>query len=90
MSPTESIDSLSREELLALVLQLQHKLIELEASVLDLRAEVDQLTREKKRQQPPFPKGRGPSSPSVQAASLGKAPSLFARHPAPRKSRNFL
>jgi hypothetical protein len=86
MSPPEGIDSLSREELLALVLQLQHKLIELEASVLDLRAEVDRLTREKKRQAAPFPRGPGPSHPSVQAASLGKAPSLFARHHAPKTS----
>jgi cell division protein FtsB len=49
MSPPEGIESLSREELLALVLQLQRKLTELEASVQDLRAEVDRLTRESKR-----------------------------------------
>jgi transposase len=57
MSPPEGIESLSREELLALVLQLQRKLTELEASVQDLRAEVDRLTRENKRQAVPFSKG---------------------------------
>jgi hypothetical protein len=66
MSPPEGIDSLSREELLALVLQLQHKLIELEASVLDLRAEVDRLTREKKRQAAPL--FQGDPSPAAQAS----------------------
>ena len=63
MSPPEGIDSLSREELLTLVLQLQHKLIELEANVLDLRAEVDRLTREKKRQAAPFSKGTRAQQP---------------------------
>src|SRR5918992_6235490 len=72
MSPPEGIESLSREELLALVLQLQRKLTELEASVQDLCAEVDRLTRESKHQAAPFSKGtrgRQPKRPGRQPGS---------------------
>jgi uncharacterized protein YlxW (UPF0749 family) len=49
MSSPEDIASLSQEELLALVVQLQRKVQELEASVQGLQTEVERLTREKKR-----------------------------------------
>jgi transposase len=57
MSSPEDMASLSREELLALVVQLQRKVEELEASVQGLQTEVERLTREKKRQAAPFSKG---------------------------------
>jgi transposase len=83
MSPPEGIDSLSREELLALVLQLQHKLIELEASVLDLRAEVDRLTREKKRQAAPFSKGTRAQQPKRPGRKPGEGTFSFRQAPRP-------
>jgi transposase len=83
MSPPEGIDSLSREELLALVLQLQHKLIELEASVLDLRAEVDRLTREKKRQAAPFSKGTRAQQPKRPGRKPGEGTFSFRQAPCP-------
>jgi hypothetical protein len=77
MSPPEDIDSLSREELLALVLQLQRKLIELEASVQELRGEVDRLTREKKRQATPFPKGTRSNQPKRPGRKPGEGTFSF-------------
>jgi transposase len=71
MSPPEGLESLSRDELLVLVLQLQRKLTELEGSVQDLRAEVDRLNRENKRQAAPFSKGtriRQPKRPGRKPA----------------------
>jgi transposase len=85
MSPPEGIDSLSREELLALVLQLQHKLIELEASVLDLRAEVDRLTREKKRQAAPFSKGTRAQQPKRPGRQPGEGTFSFRQAPRPEE-----
>jgi hypothetical protein len=86
MSPPEGIESLSREELLALVLQLQRKLTELETSVQELRAEVDRRTRENKPRQHPFPKAPGYASPSVLVASLVRGPSPSGKHPALKRS----
>jgi transposase len=85
MSRPEGIDSLSREELLALVLQLQHKLIELEASVLDLRAEVDRLTREKKRQAAPFSKGTRAQQPKRPGRKPGEGTFSFRQAPRPEE-----
>ena len=85
MSRPEGIDSLSREELLALVLQLQHKLIELEASILDLRAEVDRLTREKKRQAAPFSKGTRAQQPKRPGRKPGEGTFSFRQAPRPEE-----
>jgi uncharacterized protein YlxW (UPF0749 family) len=72
MSPTEELESLSREELLALVLQLQRKLSELEARVQDLRAEVDRVTRQSKRQATPFSKGTRSNQPKRPGRKPGE------------------
>jgi hypothetical protein len=85
MSPPEDIDSLSREELLALVLQLQRKLIELEASVQDLRGEVDRLTREKKRQAAPFSKGTRVRQPKRPGRKPGQGTFSFRQSPRPEE-----
>src|SRR5918999_1347718 len=85
MSRPEGIDSLSREELLALVLQLQHKLIELEASILGLRAEVDRLTREKKRQAAPFSKGTRAQQPKRPGRKPGEGTFSFRQAPRPEE-----
>src|ERR687892_55247 len=81
MSPPEDIDSLSREELLTLVLQLQRKLIELEASVQDLRGEVDRLPREKKRQAAPFSKGTRVRQPKRPGRKPGQGTFSFRQTP---------
>ena len=57
MDASESLASLSREALLALVAALQRQVAELAASNTALRAEIDQLTRGGKRQAAPFSKG---------------------------------
>jgi transposase len=85
MSPPEDIDSLSREELLALVLKLQRKLRELEASVQDLRGEVDRLTREKKRQAAPFSKGTRVSQPKRPGRQPGQGSFSFRQTPRPEE-----
>jgi transposase len=85
MSPPEGIESLSREELLALVLQLQRKLTELEASVQDLRAEVDRLTRESKRQAAPFSKGTRIRQPKRPGRKPGQGTFSFRQTPRPEE-----
>ena len=85
MSPPEGIESLSREELLALVLQLQHKLTELEASIQDLRAEVDRLTRENKRQAAPFSKGARIRQPKCPGRKPGQGTFSFRQTPRPEE-----
>ena len=77
----EDIDSLSREELRALVLQLQRKLIEIEASVQELRGEVDRLTREKKRQAAPFSKGSRVRQPKRPGRKPGQGTFSFRQTP---------
>jgi transposase len=83
MSPTEELESLSREELLALVLQLQRKLSELGASVQDLRAEVDRLTRQSKRQATPFSKGTRSNQPECPGRKPGEGTFSFRQAPRP-------
>lgn len=56
MSEPRDLPALSREELLALVVELQRQITE-------LRAEIDQLTRGGKRQAAPFSKGTRESAP---------------------------
>jgi transposase len=85
MSPPEGIESLSREELLALVLQLQRKLTELETSVQDLRAEVDRLTRENKRQAAPFSKGTRIRQPQRPGRKPGQGTFSFRQTPRPEE-----
>jgi transposase len=85
MSPPEGIESLSREELVALVLQLQRKLTELEASVQDLHAEVDRLTREKKRQAAPFSKGTRIRQPKRPGRKPGQGTFSCRQTPRPEE-----
>src|SRR5918992_4544582 len=85
MSPPEGIESLSREELLALVLQLQRKLTELEASVQDLCAEVDRLTRESKHQAAPFSKGTRIRQPKRPGRQPGEGTFSFRQAPRPEE-----
>jgi transposase len=85
MSSHEDIASLSREELLALVLQLQLKLTELEATVQELRPEVDRLSREKKRQATPFSKGTRSKQPRRPGRKPGEGRFSFRQAPHPEE-----
>jgi transposase len=69
----------------ALVLQLQRKLTELEASVQDLHAEVDRLTREKKRQAAPFSKGTRIRQPKRPGRKPGQGTFSFRQTPQPEE-----
>src|ERR671918_1558274 len=85
MSPPEGIESLSREELLALVLQLQRKVQELEASVQELQTEVERLIREKKRQAAPFSKGSRVSNPKRPGRKPSSGTFSFRQAPKPEE-----
>jgi cell division protein FtsB len=57
MIEPEHLPTLSREDLLALVAELQRQIAALTASNEALRAQIDQLKRGGKRQAAPFSKG---------------------------------
>jgi transposase len=63
MIEPKPLPTLSREELLAVVAELQRQITELRARNEGLRAELDQLTRAGKRQAAPFSKGSRAAEP---------------------------
>ena len=70
MSTPEDISSLNREELLALVAQLQGQIADLTATIEGLQAANAELQRSNKRQAAPFSKG----SPVAQPKRPGRKP----------------
>src|ERR687896_777255 len=70
MSTPEDISSLNREELLALVAQLQGQIAALTATIEGLQAANAELQRSNKRQAAPFSKG----SPVAQPKRPGRKP----------------
>jgi uncharacterized small protein (DUF1192 family) len=72
MTSPKDLTSLSRDDLLVLVAELQRQLAE-------LRAEIEQLTRGGKRQAAPFSKGTRVAAPSLPGASLALAHFATAR-----------
>src|SRR5918999_4597281 len=90
------ISSLRWEELLALVAEQQRQITKLQGQLAEattaietLWVEVDRSSGSKSARRPPFPKVPEGASPSVQAASLARAPSPAARHHGRRKSQNL-
>jgi transposase len=83
MSSPEDITSLSQEELLGLVVQLQREVQELETSVHELQTEVERLTREKRRQAAPFSKGTRVSNPKGPGRQPGEGTFSFRQAPRP-------
>jgi len=63
MTLSENFTTLSREALLALVVEQQHQIAELTARVEALHAEIERLTRDAKRQAAPFAKGKRVTQP---------------------------
>ena len=90
MIPPEPLASLSREELLALVTELQRqntalqrRVAELTASHEALRAEIDQLKRGGKRQAAPFSKGIREPAPKSPGRKPGSGTFRYRGAPPP-------
>ncbi len=75
--------ALSREELLALVSELQRQLAELRASNEALHAEIEQLKRGGKRQAAPFSKGTRVAEPKPPGRKPGSGPFRYREAPPP-------
>ncbi len=92
MSSLEDITSLSREELLALVSDLQCQVTLLQQQVAELtdnnqelRGEVDRLTRQGKRQAAPFSKGTRSKQPRRPGRKSGEGRFSFRQTPRPEE-----
>jgi hypothetical protein len=77
MSSLEDMESLSREELLVLVAELQRQVDELTASNESLRSEIAELKRSTKRQAAPFSKGTRVSNPKRPGRKPGEGAFSF-------------
>jgi hypothetical protein len=85
MSSLEDMESLSREELLALLVELQRQVTELTASNASLRGEIAQLQRRTKRQAAPFSKGTRVSHPKRPGRQPGDGTFSFRQAPRPEE-----
>lgn len=85
MSSLEDLESLSREELLALLAQLQRQVAELTASNETLRSEIAELQRSTKRQAAPFSKGTRVSNPKRPGRQPGEGTFSFRQAPRPEE-----
>ncbi len=83
MTGPESLTSLSREQLLALVAEQQRQIAELTATVEALRAELEELKRGGKRQAAPFSKGRRVAEPKPPGRKPGAGPFRYREAPPP-------
>ena len=73
----EHLPMLSREDLLALVAELQRQIAALTATNEALRAEIDQLKRGGKRQAAPFSKGIHVTDPKPPGRKPGAGTSCY-------------
>jgi hypothetical protein len=90
MNSPEDVKSLSREELLVLVAELQRQVMALREQVAqlaadnqELRGEVDRLTRQSKRQATPFSKGTRSNQPKRPGRKPGEGTFSFRQAPRP-------
>jgi hypothetical protein len=81
MIEREPLHALSREDLLALVAELQRQIAELRASHEALRAEIDQLKRGGKRQAAPFSTGTRVPVPKPPGRKPGAGPCRYREAP---------
>jgi hypothetical protein len=86
MSEPTDFPALSREELLAWVAELQRQIAELTANNEALRAELEQLTRSKKRQAAPFSKGTRAPAPKPPGRKPGSGLFRYREAPPPEAS----
>src|SRR5918996_6103401 len=92
MTTPEDMASLSREELLALVAELQRQVAVLQKQMTELStrnqalaAENDQLKRSAKRQATPFSKGTRTREPRCPGRQPGEGPFSFRQAPRPEE-----
>jgi transposase len=92
MTSPEDMASLNREELLALVAELQRQVRALQEQVAqlatdnqELRVEMDRLTRQSKRQAAPFSKGTRVSHPKRPGRQPGEGTFSFRQAPRPEE-----
>lgn len=83
MSEPKDLPALSREELLALVVELQRQIAERHASHEALRAEIDQLKRGGKRQAAPFSRGTRVIDPKLPGRKPGSGTFRYREAPPP-------
>lgn len=81
MTPPEPLTSLRRDELLALLVELQRQIAELTTRNAALQAEIEQLRRGTKRQAAPFSKGTRVANPKRAGRKPGSG--LFHYRAAP-------
>jgi transposase len=85
MMEPKDLPTLDREELLALVAELQRQIAELRASNEALRAEIDQLKRGGKRQAAPFSKGTRVAEPKPPGRKPGAGTFRYREAPRPEE-----
>ena len=86
MSESNHLPALSREDLLALVAELQRQIAELTANNEAMRTEIDQLTRSGKRQAAPFSKGTWVTAPKPPGRKPGSGSFRYRGAPPPEAS----
>jgi len=85
MTPPENLTSLSRDALLALLVELQRQIAELTARNAALQAEIEQLRRGTKRQAAPFSKGTRVANPKRPGRKPGSGPFHSRETPLPEQ-----
>lgn len=85
MTPPEHLTSLSRDELLALLVELQRQRAELTARNAALQAEIEQLRRGAKRQAAPFSKGTRVTNPKRPGRKPGSGSFHYRAAPLPEQ-----
>jgi len=83
MTPSTDLQSLSRDDLIALVVRQHHRIAELTAAVESLRGEVERLTRDGKRQAAPFSKGTRVAHPKKPGRKPGQGTFRYRTPPDP-------
>ena len=83
MIEPKDLPALSREELLALVVELQRQIAELRASNEALRAEIEQLKGGGKRQAAPFSRGTRVTDPKPPGRKPGSGTFRYREAPPP-------
>ena len=85
MTLPEHLTPLSRDELLALVVNQQRQIVELTARIAALQAEIERLTRSAKRQAAPFSKGTRVSTPKRPGRKPGSGLFCYREPPRPEQ-----
>src|SRR4051812_37084305 len=85
MSEPKDLPALSREDLLALVAELQRQIAEVTANNEALRAELDQRTRSGKGQAAPFSRGTRVANPKPPGRKPGTGTFRYREAPEPEE-----